>query len=466
MTTIGTPGNPLRVAVIGAGPAGFYIISNLAKQKELTAEIDLFDRLPSPYGLVRAGVAPDHQKDKSVTRVYDKSVANSEVRFYGGVEYGRHVGLGDLKRHYHQLVFTTGASRDRNLNLPGEELAGSHSATDFVAWYNGHPDFADLDFDLGQEAVAIVGIGNVAIDVARILCKPVDELATTDMADHAIEALRASRVKDVYLLGRRGPGQAAFTPPEIKEMGEIDGVDLVIRDEDARLDELTEAYLANHKDRNAGKNIDFIKAYHERPRGGGDKRLHIHFWTSPTELVGNAEGGVKSVRLVRNEPVAGKDGSVRARATDRSEEIQAGLVFRSVGYRGAALPDVPFHEAAGTIRNLDGRVLDAAGGAPVTGLYTAGWSKRGPTGVIGTNKTCAQGTVARMMEDLASGRLLEPAEPAPEQAASFLANRAPDAIGYTDWRRIDAKETEKGRRQGRPRVKFTRIPEMLDAARG
>ena len=465
MTAIGRPGNPLRVAVIGAGPAGFYIISNLAKQKELSAEIDLFDRLPTPYGLVRAGVAPDHQKDKSVTRVYDKSANMGNVRFYGGVEYGRHVSLSDLKRFYHQVVFTTGASRDRNLNLPGEELEGSHSATDFVAWYNGHPDFVDLEFDLSQEAVAIIGIGNVAIDVARILCKSADELAATDMADHAIDALRASRVKDVYLLGRRGPGQAAFTPPEIREMGELEDVDLIIRDEDAAIDALTQAWLEGSKDRNATKNIDYIKTYHNRPLAGKARRLHLYFWTSPTELVGDAEGRLKSLHLVRNEPVAGSDGSVRSRATDKTEEISAGLAFRSVGYRGLALPDVPFHEDWGTIRNQDGRIVDGEDGE-LPGLYAAGWIKRGPTGVIGTNKTCAQGTVACMMEDLAGGRLFAPAEPAPDAARQFLLARAPDAIDYQDWMRIGAAEEAKGEAAGRPRVKFTRVPDMLQAAKG
>ena len=465
MAAVGTSGNPLRVAVVGAGPAGFYIISNLAKQKELVAEVDLLDRLPSPYGLVRAGVAPDHQKDKSVTRVYDKSASTDRVRFYGGVEYGHHVSLDDLKRHYHQLVFTTGASRDRNLNLPGECLAGSHSATEFVAWYNGHPDFADQEFDLSQKAVAIVGIGNVAIDVARILCKPVDELATTDIADHAIKALRESRVEDVYLLGRRGPGQAAFTPPEIREMGELTDVDLVVRDEDAKIDRLTSEYLASNQNRNASKNIDYIKAYHQRTPAGKNKRLHIYFWTSPTELISDAEGRVRSLRLVRNEPAAGEDGSVRSRATDRVEEIEAGLVFRSVGYLGLALPGLPFHNARGTIRNLNGRVCTESN-EPVTGLYTAGWIKRGPTGVIGTNKTCAQETVACMMKDLAENRLLVPSEPERVKAERFLTRKAPASIDYEDWKRIDARETERGKTQGRPRVKFTRIEDMLAVVQG
>ncbi|MFT7256598.1 MAG: ferredoxin--NADP+ reductase, partial [Candidatus Azotimanducaceae bacterium] len=250
MVKLGSIEHPLRVAIIGAGPSGLYAISNFLKHKELSVELDLFDRLPTPYGLVRAGVAPDHQKDKSVTRAYAKSLEQPNVRFFGNVEYGKHIFLADLQAHYHQIIFTNGASTDRDLGIAGEDLAGSYSATDFVAWYNGHPDYAHHQFDLTQERVAIVGVGNVAMDVARILCKSVEELQITDIADHALQTLQHSRVKQVYLLGRRGPAQAAFTPPEIKELGELAQADIVISADDARVDALSQAAMAAHPDKN------------------------------------------------------------------------------------------------------------------------------------------------------------------------------------------------------------------------
>lgn len=458
---IGTAEQPLRVAVIGAGPAGFYIIASLLKQQDVNIEVDLFDRLPTPFGLVRAGVAPDHQKDKSVTRVYDKSATRDNVRFFGGVEYGTHMGRQDLQNYYHQIVFTNGASRDRNLGIPGENLNGSHSATDFVAWYNGHPDYADLQFDLSQPAVAIVGIGNVALDVARILCKSPDELIKTDIADHAVAALRESRVRDIYLLGRRGPAQAAFTPPEIREFGEIDDIDIQVDPREAELDPLSRDWLAANPDRNVEKNLETINRYAaEQSRQDAGKRLHLRFWVSPTEIIDNGSGGIGQLKIVRNQPLAGRDGGVRAQAGDHGETLDVGLVFRSVGYRGAPLPDIPFNDAWGTIQNQDGRITDDVGNA-LPGLYTAGWIKRGPTGVIGTNKTCAQDTVNGMLEDMRAGRLLTPANPQPAAAAEFIREQAPHSIDYSQWQTIDAAEQERGAGQGRPRVKFTRIADML-----
>ena len=246
MAEVGAEANPLRVAIIGSGPAGFYTVSNFFKQKGLSVELDIYDRLPSPFGLVRAGVAPDHQKDKSVIRSYSKSAENPNFHFFGNVEYGIHITLEDLREYYHQVIFTTGAPVDRNLRVPGEDLIGSHSATEFVAWYNGHPDFSDLTFDLSQESVAIVGMGNVAMDVARILSKTPEELETTDIADYALAALRESKIKNLYLLGRRGPAQAAFTPPEIRELGELNATEVTVREDEARLDCASIRYTENN----------------------------------------------------------------------------------------------------------------------------------------------------------------------------------------------------------------------------
>ena len=461
MGNIGSESNPLRVAIIGSGPAGFYTVSNFLKHKGLHVSMDMYDRLPTPFGLVRAGVAPDHQKDKSVTRAYDKSARNPNFRFFGNVKYGEHIHMDDLKSHYHQVIFTTGAQVDRNLGIPGEDLGGSHSATDFVAWYNGHPDFADLDFDLSQENVAIVGIGNVAIDVARILGKTVSELAETDMADHALEALRDSKVKNVYVLGRRGPAQAAFTPPEIKEMGELEDADVVVSSEDAMLDPASAAEMEASSDRNVTKNVAFVQEYSERSLTGKSRTVTFRFLVSPTELVGDDSGKVAAIRLAKNEAYQDEDGSIRARATGEVEEIPVGLVFRSVGYRGVALPEVPFHERWGSIENALGRVT-TSDGDPVTGLYAAGWIKRGPTGVIGTNKTCAQETVNCMVEDLEAGKHFTPTAPSVDAAEALVLSRQPDRISYSDWQAIDAEELRLGGEQSRPRVKFTRVAKMLD----
>ncbi len=463
MSAVGTEANPLRVAIIGSGPAGFYTVSNFLKQKELHVEFDMFDRLPTPFGLVRAGVAPDHQKDKSVTRAYDKSAQQPNYRFYGNVEYGSQLSLEDLKKHYHQVMFSTGAPFDRNLGVPGEDLTGSYSATEFVAWYNGHPDFADRAFDLDQESVAIVGVGNVAMDVARILCKTYDELAETDIADHALEALKNSKVKNVYILGRRGPAQAAFTPPEIKEMGEFADADVTVPAEEAALDAASQKELDESDDKNAKKNVEMVQEYAARDIEGKSRLLTIRFLVSPTELIGE-DGNVSAIRIVKNELVPQDDGSIRPKATDVEETIPVGLVFRSVGYKGNPLPDIPYNDDNGTIRNEAGRVIEDNGEA-VVGLYTAGWIKRGPSGVIGTNKTDAQETVACMVEDIAAGRINIPEDPSVEGAARTIAAVSDEAVTYDDWLKIDAVELEKGEPQGRPRVKFTRVADMLDVAK-
>ena len=463
MSDVGTQSNPLRVAIIGSGPSGFYTVSNLLKQTGLVVEMDMFDRLPTPYGLVRAGVAPDHQKDKSVTRAYEKSANTEGFRFFGNVEYGTHIHMADLEKHYHQVMFTTGSPFDRNLGVPGENLGGSHSATEFVAWYNGHPDFADRTFDLSQENVVVVGIGNVAMDVARILCKTVEELKVTDIADHALEALSQSKVKNVYILGRRGPAQAAFTPPEIKEMGEFAEADVNIIPAEAALDPHSQAALDEAQDKNALKNVETVSAYAERENQGKTRQLHIRFLVSPTELLGEA-GQVSAVKLVQNELVLDDRGQLKAVATEREEVIPAGLVFRSVGYRGQPLPDVPFNESWGTIANEAGRVVDA-NGEQVVGLYTAGWIKRGPSGVIGTNKTCAQETVAQMMADLEAGRTFAPEAPSADAALAMINSRQPDFVSFADWKKIDDAEVALGTASDRPRVKFTQVAKMLEVAR-
>ena len=464
MPNPGTDDNPLRVAIIGSGPAGFYVVERFFREQGLSVEIDMFDELATPFGLVRGGVAPDHQKIKSVVRVYDRSARKPNFRFYGNVRYGRDIHLSDLEDCYHQVCFTTGAQTDRSLGIPGEDLQGSHAATEFVAWYNGHPDFRDRRFDLSGENAAVIGVGNVAIDVARILCRSYEELAVTDIADYALEALRQSRIRNVYLIGRRGPAQAAFTNPEIKEMGELADADVEILPEEARLDDLSRAYVDAHPDKALLRKIDILQSYAGRPPTGKSRRLSIRFLLSPTEIIGDAEGRVRALRLTRNELHA-DNGSLRPRATNEHETIPSEIVFRSVGYLGVALPDVPFDERQGVIPNDRGRVLAGAGQAPLTGLYASGWIKRGPTGVIGTNKPDAAETVERMLEDLQAGSTLHPGRPGVAAAEALVRERQPDYVSYDDWLRLDDIETARGKKHGRPRVKLTRTEDMLAALR-
>jgi ferredoxin--NADP+ reductase len=453
----------LRVAVVGAGPAGFYAADALLRQESVPAEVDVFDRLPTPFGLVRAGVAPDHQKIKAVTAAFDKVARHPRFRFFGGVELGKHVGVDDLRRHYHQILYTTGAQTDRRMGIPGEDLAGSHPATEFVAWYNGHPDYRDLSFDLSQERVAVVGVGNVAVDVARILARSIEELERTDIADHALEALRQSRVREIYLLGRRGPAQAAFTTPELKELGEMPAADITAVSSEVELDEASRAAAERSQDRAALRKVEIMQEYARRPLLVKPRRLTLRFLVSPLELLGDQQGRVRAVRLVKNRLHATETGTLQARPTGEEEELAAGLVFRSVGYRGVPLPDVPFHEQWGVILNEKGRVLDPGTDRPRTGEYTAGWIKRGPTGVIGTNKTDAAETVAAMMEDAAAGVTLHPAEPGPAAVEALVRARQPVYVSYPDWLRLDEIEVSSGRARGRPRVKFSRVEDMLQA---
>jgi ferredoxin/flavodoxin---NADP+ reductase len=459
MTQPSTDTHPLRVAIIGAGPTGFYTAEHLFRQKEIVVEVDMFERLPFPYGLVRGGVAPDHQKIKSVTKVFDNIAANPRFRFYGNVEFGRNITLADLRQHYHQIVFTTGAQTDRSLGIPGEALAGSYAATEFVAWYNGHPDYRTCQFDLSQERVAVIGVGNVAIDVARMLCRTPDELAQTDVPPEVIAALSHSQVKEVYVLGRRGPAQAAFTNPEIKELGELANADITALPNEVQLDSHSQDMLAY--DRATQKKIEILQDYALKPCSGKKRRLVLRFLVSPVEVLGNSH--VTGLRLVKNELYADSNGNLQARTTGQYEELPVGLVFRSVGYKGVALPDVPFDSQRGVIPNQQGRVIAPATGEPVVGEYTAGWIKRGPSGIIGTNKPDAAETAARMLADLAQGVILNPDQPTAAAVELLVRQRQPQYFSYADWLRLDEIEIARGQAVGRPRIKFTCVEDMLVA---
>ena len=463
MSQVGSESNPVRVAIIGAGPAGFYTAERLFKEKDLVVEIDMYDRLPTPYGLVRAGVAPDHQKIKSVTKIFDRAAARPRFRFFGHVELGKDISVADLRQHYHQIVYSTGAQTDRNLAIPGIDLRGSHAATEFVAWYNGHPDFRNCHFDLSQESVAVIGVGNVAVDVARILCRTPEELAETDIADYALEALRHSQVKKVYMLGRRGLAQAAFTAPEVKELGQLADADAIALPEEVELDELSRETLADSADRGTMRKVEIVQEFARQPPSGKSRQLILRFLVSPVELVGDEEGQVRAMRLVKNELYQTEAGTLRSRASDEYETVPVGLVFRSIGYQGVPLPDVPFNDKWGVILNEAGRVIDSETRRPVMGEYVAGWIKRGPTGVIGTNKPDAAETVEAMLEDLEKGAILQPPYPAPEAAENMVRQKHPGYFSYADWLRLDELECARGAPLGRPRVKFTSIEEMIAA---
>ncbi len=466
MTQPGTAEHPLRVAIVGSGPAGFFVAQHLLARTDVVVTVDLFERLPTPFGLVRFGVAPDHEEIKRVARTFEKTAAKPAFRFFGNVDYGRHLTLEDLKRHYHQICFTTGAQTDRRLGVPGEDLRGSHPATEFVAWYNGHPDYRDHRFDLSAERVAVIGVGNVAVDVARILCRTPEELATTDIADYALEALRRSRVREVVMLGRRGPVQAAFTNPELKELGELAGADVAVRADEIALDPLSQAELERAEDqRTLERKIEILREFAQRPASGKPRRLVLRFLASPVELTGDAAGRVTGLVVVRNRLVADGKGGLKAEPTAQKEELPVGLVFRSVGYHGTALPGLPFDERRGVVPNQQGRVVDSATSHPLPGLYVAGWIKRGPTGVIGTNKPDALETVEAMLEDVPAGRVHQPGQPDPAAGEAAVRRCQPRYVSYQDWLKLDRLEQERGKTAGRPRVKFTAVADMLAALR-
>jgi ferredoxin/flavodoxin---NADP+ reductase len=450
-----------RAAVIGAGPSGFYAADQLLKEG---IAVDLYDALPTPYGLVRAGVAPDHPKIKSVTRMYDKTARHPDFRFFGGVELGADVTPEDLLERYHAVVYAVGTPTDNAIGIPGEDRPGSVAATEFVAWYNGHPSYADAAFDLSCERAVVIGNGNVAIDVARMLVLDPDELAGTDTADHAIEAFARASVTDVVILGRRGPAQAAFTNPELRELGDLARADVVVDAAELELDPASAAWLESEDaSPTVRRNVAMLREFASRRPAGKSHRVALRFSRSPVEVLGERDGPVTGLRVVRNRLEPDPRGGVRAVATGEQEVIPCGLVIRSVGHRGRPLPGVPFDERRGLIRNEGGRVCEEDG-TPRVGEYAVGWIKRGPSGVIGTNKKCAADTVAGLVEDVQRGRLIAPAAPSGDAIEAWLRTRVPGLVTWRGWEAIDEHERGLGAPAGRPRVKLVRVPDMLAVA--
>jgi ferredoxin--NADP+ reductase len=443
---------PVKVAIVGSGPAGFYAADALLKSEEPRVEVDVLDRLPTPWGLVRLGVAPDHENIKAVSRAFEKTASRPGFRFFGNVEVGATVTHAELLELYDAVVYTVGAQTDRRLGIPGEDLPGSWAATEFVAWYNAHPDFQERRFELAHERAVVIGNGNVAIDVARMLALTADELAPTDTTDEAIEAIVGAGVREIVMLGRRGPVQAAFTPPELKELGELAGADVVVDPADLELDPASERELEADRER-ARRNVDLLREFAGREPAGKPRRIVLRFLLSPVAILG--DGKVEAVEVVRNELVE-EEGRLVARPTGETETIECGLVLRSVGYKGVPLPGVPFDERSGTIPNDRGRVV----GAERT--YAAGWIKRGPSGVIGTNKKDATETVEQLLEDARAGRL---AAPAPRDLADLLVEKGAVFVEYEGWQAIDAAERAAGGPRGRPRVKLTSLEKLLETGR-
>jgi ferredoxin/flavodoxin---NADP+ reductase len=449
---------PLRVAIVGSGPAAFYAAAHALASEQPVVEVDMLERLPTPWGLVRLGVAPDHPQLKSVSRAFEKIAARPGFRFLGNVEVGRDVTHDELVELYDAVIYAVGSQTDRRLGIPGEDLPGSWPATELVAWYNGHPDFQDLDFDLDVERAVVVGNGNVALDVARMLALTRDELAPTDTTDAAIEAIVASGLREIVVLGRRGPVQASWTSTELGELGDLAGADVLVDPAELELEPASVAEL-DASSNIVQRNVEILREFATHRPSGKPRTVRLRFRVSPVAILGDER--VEAVEIVRNRLGADADGRVRAVPTDEREVIPCGLVFRSVGYRGVGIPGAPFDERTGTMPNAGGRVLDE-NGLPISGVYCAGWIKRGPTGVIGTNKKDATETVDALLEDARAGAL-----PAGSGGSidELLAERGSRVVTYTGWEAIDAVEKARGEPQGRPRVKLGTWDELLRAGR-
>lgn len=456
------PATPLPVAIVGAGPAAFYAAEHLVAKPQIT--VDMFDRLPTPYGLVRAGVAPDHAATKGVEATFASTAAKKNFSYFLNVEVGKHITRDELAARYSAVIYAVGAPTDKRMGIDGEDVSGSWPATDFVAWYNGHPDFAHLAPQLRHERAVVVGNGNVALDVARILLSDPDDLAQTDIADHALAALRDSAVTEVVLLGRRGIAQAAYTNSEFLALGDIDGVDVVIDPADLELDPVTAAAEADGTlDSTIATKIRLAREFAEREPTPGNKRIVFRFLTSPVELVG--DGHVERVRCVRNVYVGGPDAtSVAITPGDHSIDIDAGLVLRAIGYRGVPITDLPFDEGRAVVPNENGRVRSGVDGDVMPGVYVAGWIKRGATGGIGRNRLCGQETAEAVIADFIDGKLAEPAV-ARDDVADLVADRGANRIDLAGWRRIESAERAAGKPAGRRRVKLVEISALERAAR-
>ncbi|WP_403021574.1 FAD-dependent oxidoreductase [Salinibacterium sp. GXW1014] len=448
----------LRLAIVGAGPAGIYAADIILKaEKQFDVSIDLFDHLPAPYGLVRYGVAPDHPRIKGIINALREVLDRGDIRLFGNVHYGTDITLDDLKQHYNAVIFATGAVRDASLDIPGIDLPRSYGAAEFVNWYDGHPDFP-REWPLDTSSVAVIGNGNVALDVARMLAKHADDLLTTEIPANVYSGLKASAVTDVHVFGRRGPAQVKFTPLELRELGELNDVDMVLYDEDFEVtDAASEAAIATNKQVMVINRV--LNSWRTRETGQASRRLHLHFWSKPLEIVGSAESGVQSLRYERTEP----DGEGGVRGTGEIREVPVQAVYRAVGYFGSPLDGIPFDEHRGVIPNREGQVIDD-NDQVVPGVFATGWIKRGPVGLIGHTKSDAMETISHVINGQADW--WSPSHPSPESVVELLESRGVEYTDLSGWHNLDEAEKALGAPEGRERIKLVDRDDMLRAARG
>ena len=446
----------MRVAIIGSGPAGFYAAEALLKRTDTVVHVDIFDRLPTPFGLVRGGVAPDHQNIKAVTRVYEKTAARPTFRFLGNVCLGRDVTVEELRRHYHQIVYAVGNEADRRLGIPGEGISRCTPATVFIGWYNGHPDYRHAKIDLSVSRVAVVGNGNVAIDAARMLLRTPAELEKTDVAAHALEALRNSRVREIFLLGRRGPEQASFTPPELKELGEMEDVDPIVAPDELAGCVIPESAGNSQQE----KNLKILQSFAARQPGAKSKKLHLRFRVSPKKVIANGDGNVAGLVLEKNRLETRPDGTVSTHGTGEIETLDVGMVLSAIGFAAKRIAGVPYDEKAKVIANEDGRVVNPVSRAVIPNEYVVGWARTGSQGLIGSHKGASAHVVEHMIAD---GAGLEARElPDREAIDILLRGRGVQIVSFNDWKRLDDVEVARGERRGAPRDKITDVEAMLE----
>jgi ferredoxin--NADP+ reductase len=446
----------LRLAIVGAGPAGIYAADLIIKSelRDFDVSIDLFDLLPAPYGLVRYGVAPDHPRIKGIIRALYEVLDRGDIRFFGNVEYGKDITLDDLKKHYNAVIFSTGAVKDANLNIPGIDLEGSFGAAAFVNWYDAHPDF-ERSWDLSAKEIAVLGNGNVALDVARVLSKPAEAMLSTDIPDNVYQGLRASQATDVHVFGRRGPAQVKFSPLELREAVHIEGVDTIVYDEDFQYDEGSQKAIdSNNQTRVMVKTLEELRS---NEITGAQRRLHLHFFSAPIEIL-EQDGKVSGIKIERTQ----LDGTGNVKPTGELREFPIQAVYRAVGYFGSELSEVPFDEKAGVIPNDKGRVLDSDG-KHIQGVYATGWIKRGPVGLIGHTKSDAIETIAQIIED--KNNWWSPASPSEDSITELMTSRKIDFVGWPEWLRIDAEEKRLGEAQERERIKLVEREDFLTVAK-
>jgi ferredoxin--NADP+ reductase len=446
----------LRLAIVGAGPAGIYAADLIIKSelRDFDVSIDLFDLLPAPYGLVRYGVAPDHPRIKGIIRALYEVLDRGDIRFFGNVEYGKDITLDDLKTHYNAVIFSTGAVKDANLNIPGIDLEGSFGAAAFVNWYDAHPDF-ERSWDLSAKEIAVLGNGNVALDVARVLSKPAEAMLSTDIPDNVYQGLRASQATDVHVFGRRGPAQVKFSPLELREAVHIEGVDTIVYDEDFQYDEGSQQAIdSNNQTRVMVKTLEDLRSNEVT---GAKRRLHLHFFSAPVEIL-EKDGKVAGIKIERTK----LDGTGNVKPTGEFREFPIQAVYRAVGYFGSELSEVPFDEKAGVIPNDKGRVLDSDG-KHIQGVYATGWIKRGPVGLIGHTKSDAIETIAQIIED--KSNWWSPASPSEDSITELLSSREIDYVGWPEWLKIDSEEKRLGEAEERERIKLVEREDFLTVAK-